>query len=61
MISQQQTPSQNGQRRPSKLSDRLLHEKIERARRMTPEERLLVALHLSDFYYELNRACSPKS
>jgi hypothetical protein len=47
-------------RRSSKLSQRLSDEKIERARRMTPEERLIVALHLSDFCHELNRACSQK-
>lgn len=46
-------------RRPSKLSQQLADEKIERARRQTPEERLTIALHLSDFCYELNRY-SPK-
>jgi len=61
MNPQQQAPSQNVTRRPSKLSDRLSSEKIDRARRMSPEERLLVALHLSDFCYELNHAGSPKS
>lgn len=57
---QQPTISQNSQRRPSRLSQWLSNEKIEQARRMTPEERLTVALHLSDFCRELNRACSPK-
>lgn len=48
------------ERRPSKLSQWLSNEKIEHARRMTPEERLTVALHLSDFCRELNRSCSRK-
>jgi hypothetical protein len=61
MQPQQMTLAQNIRRRPSKLNERLANEKIERARRMTPEKRLLVALHLSDFCYELSRACSPKS
>jgi hypothetical protein len=59
MKSQQQTGSLGSRRRPSKLSRQLADEKIERARRQTPEERLMLALHLSDFCYELNR-CSPK-
>ena len=42
-----------------KLSQQLADEKIERARRQTPEERLAIALNLSDFCYKLNR-CSPK-
>jgi hypothetical protein len=49
------------QRRPKKLSERLAHEKIERAGRMTPEERLAVALHLSDFCRDPSRADSSKS
>lgn len=55
------TISTDLRRRPSGLSERLSNEKIERARRMTPEERLKVALHLSDFCRELSRAGSPKS
>jgi len=55
----QPTISAGPQRRPSKLSQRLADDKIERARRQTPEERLAIALHLSDFCYELNRY-SPK-
>ncbi len=47
-------------RRPSKLSQWLSNAKIEQARRMTPEERLTMALHLSDFCRELNRSCSRK-
>ena len=42
--------------RPSKLNERLANEKVERARHMTPEERVTVALHLSDFCHELSRA-----
>jgi hypothetical protein len=53
------TISQESRRRLSKLSQQLADEKIERARRLTPEERLAIALNLSDFCYELNR-CSPK-
>ena len=48
------------QRRPKKLSERLAHEKIEWAGRMTPEERVMVALYLSDFCLELSRVDSPK-
>ncbi len=44
--------SQASRRRPSKLGQQLADEKIERARRQTPEERLAIALHLSDFCYE---------
>ena len=55
----QQTISHESRRRPSKLSQQLANEKIERARQLTPEERLKIALNLSDFCYELNR-CSSK-
>ena len=34
--------------------------KIDRARRMTPEERLSLALELSDVCLELRRACFEK-
>lgn len=47
-------------RRPSRLSGWLASKKIEEARRMTPEERLLLALELSDFCVELQLACSAK-
>jgi hypothetical protein len=47
-------------RRPSKLSQWLSNQKIEQAGRMTPEARLMIALHLSDFCLELNRSCSRK-
>ena len=61
MNPQSQALVRNVRRRPSKLSERLSNEKIERARRMTPEERVTVALYLSDFCRELSLACSPKS
>lgn len=50
----------NLRRRPSRLSGWLTTKKIEEARRMTPEERLLLALELSDFSLELRLACSAK-
>jgi len=56
MNNQQQARPQNARRRPSKLSERLTNEKLERARRMTPEVRLMLALELSDFCRELSRA-----
>ncbi|MDH4328160.1 MAG: hypothetical protein OEV77_06550 [Nitrospira sp.] len=43
------------------MSERLANEKVERARRMTPEERLTIALYLSDVCRELSRAGFPKS
>lgn len=46
-------------RRPSKLGQQLADDKIERAKRQTPEERLAIALHLSDVCYKLTQ-CSPK-
>ncbi|WHZ26452.1 MAG: hypothetical protein OJF51_001247 [Nitrospira sp.] len=59
MTFRQPTISKEPRRRPSKLSRQLADEKIERARNQTPEERLTIALNLSDFCYHLNR-CSPK-
>jgi uncharacterized protein YciW len=56
---QSSTVSQKTRRRPSQLGQQLSDEKIERARRQTPEERLAIALYLSDVCYELKR-CSPK-
>ena len=47
-------------RRPSRLSGWLTSQKIEEARRMTPEERLRLALELSDVCLELKLACSSK-
>ena len=53
-------PSLNGSRRPSKLGARLVQHKIDEARRLTPEQRLLVALELSDAAAALHYACSQK-
>lgn len=50
----------NLRRRPSRLSGWLSSKKIEEARRMTPEERRLLALELSDVCLELKRSCSAK-
>jgi hypothetical protein len=50
----------NTSRRPSKLGDMLAQKKIDEARRLTPEQRLLVALELSDAAAALHRACSKK-
>ncbi len=47
-------------RRPSRLSGWLTSKKIEEARGMSPQERLLLALELSDFCQELKLACSAK-
>lgn len=47
-------------RRASKLGDEMARAKIERARSMTMEQRLLVALELSDICLLLKRACSDK-
>ncbi|MEW6245374.1 MAG: hypothetical protein AB1555_01555 [Nitrospirota bacterium] len=53
-------PTLTRRRRHSRLSGWLAGQKIEAARRMTPEERLLLALELSDFCFELKRTCSAK-
>jgi hypothetical protein len=50
----------NVSRRPSKLGNMLAQQKIDEARRLTPEQRLLVALELSDAAAALHRACSKK-
>jgi hypothetical protein len=50
----------NASRRPSKLGNRLEKKKIDEARRLTPEQRLLVALELSDAAAAFNRSCSKK-
>jgi hypothetical protein len=52
--------SRTHRRRPSRLSGWLASQKIEEARRMTPEERLRLALELSDACFELKLACSSK-
>jgi len=53
-------PGSNASRRPSKLGDMLAQKKIDEARRLTPEQRLRVALELSDAAAALHRACSKK-
>ena len=60
MISKPSAPSLTGSRRPSKLGERLAKHKIDDARKLTPEQRLLVALQLSDEAAALHRACSRK-
>jgi hypothetical protein len=50
----------NASRRPSKLGDMLAQKKIKEARRLTPEQRLLVALELSDAVVALHRVGSKK-
>lgn len=47
-----------GSRRASSLGDFLAKEKLDAARRLTPEQRLRVALDLSDAAHLLHRACS---
>ena len=50
----------NASRRPGKLGDMLAQRKIAEARRLTPEQRLLVALELSDAAAAFQRAGSEK-
>jgi hypothetical protein len=49
-----------GSRRASSLGDHLVKEKLDAARILTPEQRLRVALNLSDAALFLHRACSKK-
>ena len=49
---------QAARRRPSRLGDLLRQAKLERVRQMSPQERLLIALDLSDLCLALKRACS---
>jgi hypothetical protein len=42
------------------LGERLFQQKLDEARLLTPVERLLIALDLSDTCHELQRACSLK-
>lgn len=53
-------PNLNGSRRPSKLGEQLAKHKIDEARKLIPEQRLLLALELSDAAAALQRACSNK-
>jgi hypothetical protein len=50
----------NASRRPSKLGDMLAQKKIDEAPRLAPEQRLLVALELSDAAAAFHRAGSKK-
>ncbi len=52
--------ARNASRRLSKLGDMLAQQKIDEARRLTPEQRLLIALDLSDAAAAFHRACSKK-
>jgi hypothetical protein len=45
-------------RRASKLGDEMARAKIERARMMTPEQRLLRAIELSNAILRIKRECS---
>ena len=53
-------PGLNGLRRASTLGDMLAQKKIDEARRLTPEQRLLIALELSDAAAVFHRADSKK-
>ena len=53
-------PGHGSGRRSSRLGDYLAKKKLEDARRMSAEQRLLLALDLSDICLELQRACSAK-
>lgn len=53
-------PQDTPQRRASIVGERLSQQKLAEIRRMTPAQRLMLALQLSDTCYELQRACSPK-
>jgi len=54
------SPQLSSERRCSKLGDVLTQKKIDEARRLTPEQRLLLALQLSDAAADLQSACSNK-
>lgn len=47
-------------RRASALSAQMSQQTVESARRLSPGQRLQLALELSDTCHELQRACSPK-
>jgi hypothetical protein len=50
----------HGTRRPSRLGDLLAKAKIDAARSLSPEQRLLLALSLSDAAFLLRDACLKK-
>lgn len=47
-------------RRSSQLGNMIQQAKLERAQRLSPEERLLLALELADLCLEFRRACFAK-
>lgn len=53
-------PGSNALRRPSKFGDMLSKKKTDEARRLTPEQRLLIALELSSAAAVFHRASSKK-
>jgi hypothetical protein len=53
-------PGLNASRRPGKLGDMLAQKKIDEARRLTPEQRPLIALQLSYAAAALHRAASTR-
>ena len=53
-------PGLNASRCPSKLGDILAQRKIDEARRLTPEQRLRVALKISDAATALHHAGAEK-
>jgi hypothetical protein len=53
-------PQDVHQRRASLVGERLSQQKLAEIRRITPAQRLVLALQLSDTCYELQRACLPK-
>ena len=54
------SPGLNASRRPIKLGEMLAQKGIDEARRLTPEQRLSVALELSDAAAVFHRADSKK-
>lgn len=47
-------------RRPSRLGAQLEARKLKEAQSLSPSERLLIALRLSDMCREFKKLCSPK-
>ena len=58
-INQPLSPTRPARRR-SPLRERLTLEKLEEARALSPTQRLLLTLQLSDTCLELQRSCSTK-
>lgn len=53
-------PNFGDSRRPSRLGDRLAQHKIDEAQKLTPEQRLFIAIELSDAAAALHHACFNK-